>query len=108
LPQNTRSKLKAGGAIVAVLGLMVVGLLVPAFGDGGGRRFWVFAFAGVAVLLGIWKMALTIWINRVDTPAAVEAEEQKYRRGALLLDIFTVVFGAPAAFLGALSFLFPS
>lgn len=87
---------------------MLVGSLVPAPFDGGGRRFWVFAFAAVAVALGVWKMALTIWINRADTPAAVELEEKKYRNGALLLDVFTVVLGAPAAFLGALSFLFPS
>lgn len=105
MSQNTRSALKAAGAIAAVFLLMVVGLLMPGPGDGGGRRFWVFAFALVAVLLGVWRMAVTIWMNRIDTPAAVEDEEQKHRNGTLLLDVFTVVFGAPAAFLGALSFL---
>ena len=105
MSQNTRSALKAAGAIAAVALLMMVGLLMPGPGDGGGRRFWVFSFALVAVLLGVWRMALTIWMNRIDTPAAVEGEEQKHRNGTLLLDVFTVVFGAPAAFLGALSFL---
>ncbi|MCS6588088.1 hypothetical protein [Curtobacterium flaccumfaciens] len=105
MSQNTRSAFKAAAAIGAVLLLMVVGLVVPGPGDGGGRRFWVFMFALGAVLLGVWRMALTIWMNRIDTPAAVEDEEQKHRNGALLLDVFTVVLGAPAAFLGALSFL---
>jgi len=104
MSQNTRSVLKALGATVAVGGLIAVSF-IPVAGDGEGRRFWVFLYALFAVGLGLWRMALTIWMHRDDTPAAVEAQQRAHRNQALLLDVFMVVFGAPAALLGAFSFL---
>jgi len=104
LSQNNRSIVKAVVAIGAVLILGGIGFM-PWAGDGGGRRFLVFGYALLAVILGVCRMTLTIWMHRDETPAALEAQEQKHGNNVLLLDIFTVVFGAPAAFLGALSFL---
>ncbi|OAN30829.1 hypothetical protein A4X17_04530 [Plantibacter sp. H53] len=65
----------------------------------------MFIYALLAVILGVWRMAMTIWMHRDETPAALKDQERKHGNGVLLLDVFTVVFGAPAALLGALSFL---
>jgi len=102
--QNNHSELKAGVAIFAVLSLIGLGLL-PWAGDGGDRRYLVFWYALVAVLLGLWRMSLTIWMHRDENPAALQDQERKHGDSVLLLDVFTVVFGAPAALMGAASFL---
>ncbi|WP_120264126.1 hypothetical protein [Microbacterium sp. AG238] len=104
MSQETRSVLKALVAIFFVVVLIAVGF-IPLAGDGEGRRFWVFVYALVAVGLGLWRMVLTIWMHRDDAPTAVEAQQRTHRNQALLLDVFMVVFGAPAALLGAFSFL---
>lgn len=107
LSQNNRSALKALGAILAVLFLIAIAF-IPWVGDAGYRRALVFIYALLAVILGVVRMALTIWMHRDETPGALAHQERKHANDVLLLDVFTVVFGAPAALLGALTFLGPA